>query len=95
VAHRRADVFQGASRTMRSAYEGLKVAGEVLSSSSCGPKALKMKTHYYLKFLFLMSFLMIKPRRMSWIEHVACMGVKRNVYVVLVGKPEGKRTRKT
>jgi hypothetical protein len=27
---------------------------------------------------------------MSWVEHVACMGEGRNVYRVLVGKPEGK-----
>jgi hypothetical protein len=33
----------------------------------------------------------IKSRRMRWAEHVACMGEGRNVYRVLVGKPEGKR----
>jgi hypothetical protein len=33
----------------------------------------------------------IKSRRMSWAGHVACMGEGRNVYRVLVGKPEGKR----
>jgi hypothetical protein len=33
----------------------------------------------------------IKSRRMRWAGHVACMGVGRNVYRVLVGKPEGKR----
>jgi hypothetical protein len=33
----------------------------------------------------------IKSRRMRWEEHVACMGEGRNVYRVLVGKPEGKR----
>jgi hypothetical protein len=31
----------------------------------------------------------IKPRRMSWTGHVARMGEKRNVYSLLVGKPEG------
>jgi hypothetical protein len=30
-------------------------------------------------------------RRMRWAGHVACMGEGRNVYRVLVGKPEGKR----
>jgi hypothetical protein len=30
-------------------------------------------------------------RRMRWAEHVALMGEKRNVYRILVGKPEGKR----
>jgi hypothetical protein len=33
----------------------------------------------------------IKSRRMMWAEHVARMGEGRNVYRVLVGKPEGKR----
>jgi hypothetical protein len=33
----------------------------------------------------------IKSRRMRWAEHVARMGEERNVYRVLIGKPEGKR----
>jgi hypothetical protein len=33
----------------------------------------------------------IKSRRMSWAGHVARMGEKRNVYRLLVGKPERKR----
>jgi hypothetical protein len=33
----------------------------------------------------------IKSRRMKWAEHVARMGEKRNVYRLLVEKPEGKR----
>jgi hypothetical protein len=33
----------------------------------------------------------IKSRRMSWAGHVAQMGQKRNVYTLLIGKPEGKR----
>jgi hypothetical protein len=33
----------------------------------------------------------IKSRRMRWGGHVTRMGVKRNVYRLLVGKPEGKR----
>jgi hypothetical protein len=33
----------------------------------------------------------IKSRRMRWVGHVARMGEKRNVYRLLVGKPEGKR----
>jgi hypothetical protein len=32
----------------------------------------------------------IKSRRMRWVRHVARMGEGRNVYRVLVGKPEGK-----
>jgi hypothetical protein len=34
---------------------------------------------------------MIKSRRMRWAGHVARMGKKRNVYRILVVKPEGKR----
>jgi hypothetical protein len=30
-------------------------------------------------------------RRMRWVGHVARMGEKRNLYRLLVGKPEGKR----
>jgi hypothetical protein len=33
----------------------------------------------------------IKLRRMRWAGHVARIGEKRNVYRLLVGKPEGKR----
>jgi len=33
----------------------------------------------------------IKLRRMRWAGHVTCLGEKRGVYWVLVGKPEGKR----
>jgi hypothetical protein len=33
----------------------------------------------------------IKSRRMRWAGHVAPMGEKRNVYRLLVGKPEGER----
>jgi hypothetical protein len=33
----------------------------------------------------------IRSRRMRWARHVARMGEKRNMYKLLVGKPEGKR----
>jgi len=33
----------------------------------------------------------IKSRRMRWVGHVARMRESRGVYMVLVGKPEGKR----
>jgi hypothetical protein len=33
----------------------------------------------------------IKSRSIRWAEHVARMGEKKNVYRLLVGKPEGKR----
>jgi hypothetical protein len=33
----------------------------------------------------------IKSRRMRWVGHVARMQENRNVYRLLIGKPEGKR----
>jgi hypothetical protein len=33
----------------------------------------------------------INSRRMRWAGHVACMGEGRGVYMVLVGRPKGKR----
>jgi len=36
-------------------------------------------------------FRVIKSRRMRWMGHVARMGVRRGMYRVLVGKPEGKK----
>ena len=36
-------------------------------------------------------FQVVKLRRMRWAGHVARMGGRRNMYIVLVGKPEGKR----
>jgi hypothetical protein len=35
--------------------------------------------------------IMIKSRRMRWARYVARTGEKRNVYRILVGKPEEKR----
>jgi hypothetical protein len=34
---------------------------------------------------------MIKSRRMRWVRHVAGIGEGRGVYIVLVGRPKGKR----
>ena len=34
----------------------------------------------------------IKSRRMRWARHVERMGEERDVYRVLLGKPEGKRS---
>jgi len=36
--------------------------------------------------------MMMKLRRMKWIRHVACVGVMRNAYEVLVRKTEEKRS---
>jgi hypothetical protein len=33
----------------------------------------------------------IRSKRRKWVGHVVGMGEKRNVYRLLVGKPEGKR----
>jgi hypothetical protein len=33
----------------------------------------------------------IKSRKMRWAGHVARIGEKRNSYILLVGKPEGRR----
>jgi hypothetical protein len=33
----------------------------------------------------------IESRRMRWAGHVARMGEEKNVYRILIGKPEGKR----
>jgi hypothetical protein len=35
--------------------------------------------------------IIMKSRRMRWVEHIARMGEKRNAYKLLVGMPEGKR----
>jgi hypothetical protein len=32
-----------------------------------------------------------KSRKMGWVGHVTRMGEKRNVYRLLVGRPQGKR----
>jgi hypothetical protein len=37
------------------------------------------------------SIRIMKARRMRWVEHVARMGEERNAYMLLVGKPEGRR----
>jgi hypothetical protein len=29
--------------------------------------------------------------RMKWVGYIVCMGEIRNVYKILIGKPEGKR----
>jgi hypothetical protein len=34
---------------------------------------------------------MIKSKRMRWSGHVACIGEMRNLYIIFIGKPEGKR----
>jgi hypothetical protein len=35
---------------------------------------------------------MIKSRRVKWTGHVPRMGQKKKLYMILVGKPEGRRS---
>jgi len=55
--------------------EWRKLHNEELNDLYCSPNIIQV----------------IKTRRMSWAGHVARMGERRDVYRVLVGKPEGKR----
>ena len=55
--------------------EWRKLHNEELNDLYCSPNIVRV----------------IKTRRMRWPRHVACMGERRGVYRVLVGKPEGKR----
>jgi len=52
-----------------------KLHNEELNDLSCSPDIVRV----------------IKWRRMRWAGHIACMGERRGVYRVLVGKPEGNR----
>jgi hypothetical protein len=55
--------------------EWRKLRNEWLNDLYCSPNIVRV----------------IKWGRMRWAGHVARMGEKRDVYMVLVGKPEGKR----
>jgi hypothetical protein len=49
-------------------------------------------SHHFTPLFSLVSYTdLIKSSIMRWAGHVARMGEARNVYRVLVGKPEGKR----
>jgi hypothetical protein len=51
----------------------------------------KLHDEFHNLYTSLSIIRMIKSRRIRWAGHVARMRAKRNVYRVLVGKPEGKR----
>jgi hypothetical protein len=78
----------------------LRVFGKKLLRKICGPKRKSVaggwkrlhneELHNLYKSPNITQ--VIKPRRMTWPRHVACMGVMRNGYNILVGKPEGKRS---
>jgi hypothetical protein len=55
--------------------EWSKLHNEELNDLYCSPNIVRV----------------IKSRRMRWAGHVARMGERRGVYMVLVAKPEGKR----
>ena len=57
-------------------WEWRKLHNEELNDLYCSPNIVRV----------------ITSRRMRWAEHVARMEERRDVYRVLVGKPEGKRT---
>jgi hypothetical protein len=46
---------------------------------------------YLMKLSACLIIRIIKSRRMRWVGHVTRMGEKRNMYRLLVRKPEGKR----
>ena len=56
--------------------EWRKLHNEQLNDLYCSPNIVRV----------------IKLSRMRWVGHVACMGERRGVYRVLVGKHEGKRS---
>jgi len=70
-------VLRGIFGAMRDEVTGewRKLHNEELNDLYCSPNILRV----------------IKSRIMRWEGHVARMGEKRDVYRVLVGKPEGKR----
>jgi len=47
----------------------------------CGPKREEVREEWRNIFR------VISSRRMRWVGHIACMGERRGVYRVLVGKP--------
>jgi hypothetical protein len=52
-------------------------------------RRLHNKEHHHL--YASQNIMVIKPRRMRWARHVARMREMRNVYNILVGRPEGNR----
>jgi hypothetical protein len=59
-----------------------------LGEGDIGEELYPTKVLYSEKNIF---YTMFKSRRVRWARQAACVGKKRNVYRILVGKPEGKR----
>jgi len=74
-------------------YAGGRVGGSVAARFSLTVPFLSSRYVTELNDLYSSTNIVrvIKWRRMRWAGHVARMGVEREVYRVLVGKPEGKR----
>jgi hypothetical protein len=71
----------------------LRIFGPKRDGVTGGWRKLHNKHNKELHHLYSLPSIIriIESRRMRWAGHVARMGEKRNVYRLLVGKPEGKR----
>jgi hypothetical protein len=92
------DVFQTWSRTFREEHR-LRMFEKRVLRRIFGPKRERVaggcrRLHdEELQNLYTSpdTIRVIKSRGMRWMGHVTHMGVMRNAYKILVGKPEGKR----
>jgi hypothetical protein len=50
-----------------------------------------VKLRFLQVCIYLVVVVVIKSRRMRWAGHIVCMGKRRGLYRILVGKSEGKR----
>jgi len=71
------------NRVLRRIYRPKRVEVTREWGKNCIMRSLMICTPYPI-------LLVVKSRKMRWAERVACMGERRGVYSVLVGKPEGK-----
>jgi hypothetical protein len=84
--------------TLREEYR-LRVSENRVLSSILGPKREEVAGGWRrlhkeeFRYLYASTNIsrMIKSRRVRWMGHTARMAEMRNVYDILLGKPEGKR----